>query len=139
MVDILDINLETAKAALNPDIRRKIDNDLKFNKCIWCKSGGGKKRHQLINRPNARPAADSHTPLSNEVFNTGQEDTTIAYIHHLQLSQHPREDGATIFLTGLPRAQMATFVMPAATQATPARVPSTVAATHLSTSTTVSA
>jgi eukaryotic translation initiation factor 2C len=124
MAIIPDMDLEAAQSALNSNIRRKIDDDLKHNLCLWCKSGSGKKKkHPLIDCPNARPPLDSRTAFSNEVFNTGQGDAAIAYIHHLQLRQYPRSDGATTFLAGRHRAQMAMFVRPVATQAPQAPAP----------------
>jgi eukaryotic translation initiation factor 2C len=120
MAAIPPMDLPAAKVALPDDFRRKIDADLKYEKCIWCTTGSGKgkkgKAHSLLNCPNARPAPNLRTALSNEVFNAGQEDVAVAYIHGLQLKEYPREDGKTPFSTGRLRYLLNTFTASTASE-----------------------
>ncbi|KAI4672821.1 uncharacterized protein J4E78_001324 [Alternaria triticimaculans] len=113
MAQIPGMTLDAAKTALDDQFQRDINTDIKYNKCIWCKSGQVKKKnHALIDCHNARPSLDDRTPLSNDVFNAGQQDAAVAYIHYAQLRQHPRANGATTFMAGLPPAQMGAYVVP---------------------------
>lgn len=93
--------------------QRDIDADIKYDKCIWCKPGQAKKKkHALVDCPTARPLPTDRTLLSDEAFNAGQQDAAVAYIHYAQLRHHPRANGATAFMAGLPLAQMGTYVVP---------------------------
>jgi hypothetical protein len=109
MFEIPNMSLDTARDELGADFARRIDVDFKHSKCIWRKAGGTKTKknnHSLMDCPTTKPAENDQTSLSNEIFNAGEGDAAIAYIHQKQLSMYPRDDNATTFSTGFPRSQM---------------------------------
>lgn len=94
---------------LRPDFKDRIDKDKISPRRIWCKSGAGKKKHQLLDCPNAVSQAGQRTTLSEEVFGAGHEDYAVAYIHQLQLVYRPRQDSMTPFSSGRPRYQISSI------------------------------
>ena len=132
MAQIPNLTLDAAKAALTSDFLKRINDDIMYEKCIWCKPGQAKKKkHALIDCPTARPSPADLTKLSHDIFNdqdSNQQDFAVAYIHHRQLDFHPRPDGATTFTAGRLRAQMPPAVVPVAAPtpvAPPAPIPAT--------------
>jgi len=131
MAQIPNLTLDAAKAALTSEFLKRIDDDIMYERCIWCKPGQvKKKKHALIDCPTARPSPADLTKLSHDIFNdqdSNQQDFAVAYIHHRQLDYHPRPDGATTFMAGRLRAQMPPAVVPVAA-ATPVAPPAPVPA-----------
>ncbi|CAN9251435.1 unnamed protein product [Alternaria alternata] len=127
MFEIPNMSLDTARDELGEDFARRIDVDFKHSKCIWCKAGGTKTKknnHSPMDCPTTKPAENDQTSLSNEIFNAGEGDAAIAYIHQKQLSMYPRDDNATTFSTGFPRPQMSNYTVSVKTAPAPPSAPS---------------
>lgn len=90
---------------LNQDHKHRIDEDKNLPPCIWCRSGGKKKKHSLLDCPNSHPKKEQRTSFSTKVFDQGQQEYAIAYIHQLQRAHDPRQDEMTPFNSGKHRYQ----------------------------------